>query len=67
MPDLSHADWRKSSHSCSCNCVEVAFVDGTVAVRDSKMPNGSALLFTRDEWRAFLAGVLDGEFELPID
>jgi hypothetical protein len=34
-----------------------------VAVRDSKDPTGPMLLFTPLEWRAFLAGVRDGEFD----
>jgi hypothetical protein len=48
-------------------CVEVAiFEDGAVAVRDTK-DNGSGpvLVYRRDEWAAFIAGVKDGEFELP--
>jgi hypothetical protein len=35
-----------------------------VAVRDSKNPDGPALLFTRREWEAFLGGVRDGQFDL---
>ena len=36
---------------------------GAVAVRDSKDPEGPKLVFTPDEWRAFAAGVRDGEFD----
>ena len=64
--DLSRADWQKSSRSgpnCD-NCVEVAFVDGAIAVRDSKNPSGPALIFTPDEWDAFVGGAKDGEFDL---
>ena len=64
--DLSRAEWFKSSRSgpnCD-NCVEVAFVDGGIAVRDSKNPTGPALLFTTDEWDAFVGGAKDGEFDL---
>ena len=46
-------------------CVQVAFPDGLVAVRDSKDPQGRALLFTPEEWQAFLDGVRDGQFDLP--
>ncbi len=38
---------------------------GPVAVRDSKDRSGPVLLFTHDEWKAFLAGAHEGEFELP--
>ena len=38
---------------------------GAVALRDSKDPAGPALVFTRDEWETFGAGVKRGEFDLP--
>lgn len=63
--DLSEAVWRKSQRSGpnTDNCVEVAFVDEAVAVRDSKNPTGPALVFTTAEWDAFVAGARDGEFD----
>jgi hypothetical protein len=66
-PDLVHAGWRKSRHSSTDKgCVETAFLsDGRVAVRDSKDRGGPALIYMPREWRAFIAGVKDGEFELP--
>jgi hypothetical protein len=33
-------------------------------MRDGSDPDGPALIFTPDEWRAFTAGVNDGEFDL---
>ena len=62
------AHWVKSSHSgpTGGNCVEVAFLaDGEVAVRNSRDPDGPALIFTTAEWDAFLGGARDGEFGLP--
>jgi hypothetical protein len=48
-------------------CVEVAFVDNQVAVRDSKHKGkGPVLVFTPREWEAFLGGISDGQFRLPI-
>jgi hypothetical protein len=64
--DLSQAVWRKSTRSgpnCD-NCVQVAFADGVVAVRDSKNQTGPVLTFTPDEWHAFIAGAKDDEFNL---
>jgi len=64
--DLANAVWQKSSRSgpYSDNCVEIAFVDGAIAMRDSKHPDGPVLLFTPAEWDAFVAGAKDGEFDL---
>jgi hypothetical protein len=62
-PLLRAAIWRKSSFSNpSGNCVEAALVDGGVAVRNSRFPDGPALVFTGPEWKAFLLGVKDGDF-----
>jgi Domain of unknown function (DUF397) len=64
--DLSTAQWFKSTRSGpnSDNCVEVAFVDEAIVVRDSKNPDGPALVFTAAEWDAFVGGAKDGEFDL---
>jgi Domain of unknown function (DUF397) len=55
-PELSRAQWRKSSYSGnSGNCVEVAQFVGSVAVRDSEdHPHGSALLFDYHAWHTFV-------------
>jgi hypothetical protein len=65
--EFGHATWFKSRHSGSEDgCVETAFLpDGHVAVRDSKDRAGPVLLYPPREWRAFIAGVKDGEFERP--
>jgi uncharacterized protein DUF397 len=71
-PDLSHFEWRKSSHSgANGSCVEVAPVSGAsvaaiaptdvIAVRDSKDRSGPALTFTARQWRSFAAGIKAGE------
>jgi hypothetical protein len=62
--EMPIAVWRKSSRSGANGCVEVAFADGKVAVRDSKDQRGPVLMFTPVEWDAFVGGVRDGEFDL---
>jgi hypothetical protein len=62
---LAGTTWRKSRHSGQIgNCVETAALDnGEIALRNSRYPSGPALIFTRDEMAAFLAGAKDGEFD----
>jgi Domain of unknown function (DUF397) len=58
--------WRKSVASQPTgNCLEVAIGDQTVQVRHSLNPSGAILSFTHAEWRAFLVGARNGEFDLP--
>lgn len=66
MHDLRRAEWRTSTFSGgNGSCVEVASnLPGIIAVRDSKDRQGPALVFTPDEWTAFLAGVRADKFHL---
>jgi Domain of unknown function (DUF397) len=65
VADLSSANWRKSTRSqANGDCVEFAELEDAVAVRDSKNPEQAALIFTRREWLAFIAGAKDGEFDI---
>ncbi|MFJ2416357.1 DUF397 domain-containing protein [Streptomyces brevispora] len=55
--DLSAASWRKSSFSDGggTNCVEVSdSFPALVPVRDSKTPDGPALVFGASAWSAFV-------------
>lgn len=57
--------WIKSRYSnAEGNCVEVApLTDGAIAMRNSRDPDGPALVYTAAELAAFLAGAKDGEFD----
>lgn len=58
--------WQKSRRSNpSGNCVEMATLPGGagVAVRNSRYPDGPALIYTLEEITAFLQGAKDGDFD----
>jgi len=63
---LSIVVWRKSSHSSSTGgeCVEVARVDATRLVRDSKNPNGGTLALDGHTWTALVAKIKQGHHDL---
>jgi hypothetical protein len=63
--DLHGAEWQKSRHSNSQGtCVEFARLPGgDIAVRNSRFPDGPALVYTPAEVKAMLLGVKDGEFD----
>ncbi|MFB6894211.1 DUF397 domain-containing protein [Kitasatospora sp. NPDC056327] len=63
--DLEGVVWQKSLHSNSQgNCVEFAALPGgDVAMRNSRFPDGPALIYTRAEIAALLLGAKDGEFD----
>jgi len=63
--ELFGAGWRKSSASNSQGaCVELAkLASGEFAVRNSRNPEGPALIYTRAEIAALIEGVKMGEFD----
>jgi Domain of unknown function (DUF397) len=67
IPDsakLRGTEFRISSFCNVGNCVSVRIASaGDVMLKDTKAQAGPTLAFTRDEWRAFVAGVKHGEFD----
>ncbi|TDE26347.1 DUF397 domain-containing protein [Actinomadura sp. 6K520] len=57
--DLSKAVWRKASRSTAegDNCVEVALISQTVALRDSKDPDGPKLIISHSDFRNFASAL----------
>ncbi|MFJ5850584.1 DUF397 domain-containing protein [Streptomyces sp. NPDC092903] len=61
---IAGARWKKASASDAVNCcVEVFVANGmSVAVRDSKAPDGPALVFGHESMASFLKGTGMGGF-----
>ena len=56
--------WRKAQCSVGNGaCVELAPLNGMIAMRDSKDPDGPVLVYSSAEWHAFLIGAKAGEFD----
>lgn len=62
MTAPEHIEWKQSSACSGGTCVQVAYVNAEVWVRDSKRPAAGPLRFTAAEWDAFMKGVTAGEF-----
>ncbi|MBY8887610.1 DUF397 domain-containing protein [Streptomyces sp. PTM05] len=65
---IEDAVWTKSRRSNpNGNCVEMApLPDGGFAVRNSRHPEGPALVYTREEMVAFIGGAKDGDFDAMV-
>ncbi|MFF3753701.1 DUF397 domain-containing protein [Streptomyces sp. NPDC002018] len=60
--DLSNADWQSGSQGTGD--VQIAFVEGFIAMRNSGRPESPSLIFSPAEWRAFVINAREGEFDL---
>lgn len=63
--DFTDAEWITSTDDDDEPGVEIAFVDGYIGMRNGADPDGPVLVFTQDEWDAFVLGAKDGEFDEP--
>lgn len=56
--EVRKLQWRKSRRSANNGaCVEVAPVDGRIAVRDSMNPVGGRLLYPAPSWQVFTTAI----------
>jgi hypothetical protein len=58
--------WHKSSFSLNGDCVEWAFDEAYVYIRNSRNPANCSLQFTVSEWRAFVAAIKSGEGDMRL-
>jgi hypothetical protein len=58
---LYMSTYRKSSKCANATCVEVKISSHVVSVRDNE---GAVVMYTHDEWKAFVEGVKLGEFDV---
>jgi len=58
--------WVRSRYCSGANsmCVEVTLGVDQVGVRDAKASAGPVLLFSVEEWRAFVRGIRAGDFNV---
>jgi hypothetical protein len=63
--ELVSATWTKSQRSNSQGaCVEIARIaSGAVAMRNSRDPRGTALIYPTDTIRALVSALRGGEFD----
>lgn len=60
--DLTNANWQSGSQGRGD--VQIAFVEGFIAMRHGGRPGSPSLIFTPAEWRAFVLNAREGEFDL---
>lgn len=59
--------WRKSSYSQThgtSDCVEVASLEETVGIRDSKSPSTAHLVISQDDLAALISRIKVGQLDL---
>lgn len=66
--DVVAAEWRRTTREDGTPAMlEIGFAaNGLVALRKADEPDGTILIYTPQEWEAFVAGVKDGEFDIEV-
>ena len=61
---VADSDFKKAKGSTRFFCVGVAITEQGVAVRNTKDESKDTVFFTHEEWRVFVSGVKNNEFEV---
>lgn len=63
--DISDAEWHSAPGTEEHEeRVEIAYLPGGAVAMRSSLDHGTVLRYTEAEWRAFVLGARDGEFDL---
>jgi predicted secreted Zn-dependent protease len=60
---VDEATWRTAGRCDGGTCVEIGVLGRLILIRSSADPDGVRIALSRGEWREFVAGVKDGEFD----
>ena len=55
--------WHVAGRCDNGACVEIGTLGESVLVRSSADPDGECVTLSQGEWRMFVAGVKDGDFD----
>ncbi|MGO8891278.1 MAG: DUF397 domain-containing protein [Streptosporangiaceae bacterium] len=55
--------WRIAGRCDSGACVEIGTLGESILIRSSADPDGMRVTLSRAQWRVFVAGVKDGDFD----
>ena len=55
--------WHMARCCDSGACVQIGTMGNSVLIRSSADPDSPHVTLSRDEWRVFVAGVKDGDFD----
>jgi hypothetical protein len=65
--EIYRSNWRKAARSiANGSCVELASAPGSVAVRDSRDPDGLVLQYSPTVWSSFLNATRAGKFDVSL-
>lgn len=62
-PATGQATWRTALACNGGECIRVASKGNRILIGDSKNPDGPVLSYSRAEWRTFVGGIHQGDFD----